>query len=112
MIARSYATCPDIIIANGQVNSNTVLAALVFADCEAFSLFGGTIDGGKTYKIQLSNDEGVTWFDWSDGTAIITPPITGQASVYGNPIASAMRVVASAGVAGAVNWKMNKSYTA
>lgn len=113
MIARSYAPCPDITILNGATNSNTVLASNVFADCEAFSLFASAIDAAKTYKIQLSNDEGVTWYDWNDGAASIIPPsVIGTASTYGNPVSSAMRIVANAVVVGAVTWKMNKSYVA
>lgn len=112
MSTRCIAVCPDVVILNGQVNSNIVLSYNVYEDAETFALFfvaGG--DVAKTYKFQVSNDGGVTFVDWTDGAALIAAPVSAS-STYGPPAASAFRIVASAAVAAQTSWKMNKSFLA
>lgn len=105
--------CPDVVIADGGTSSNTVLSSLIYEDAESFTLFfAGTDTNSRTFKIQISNDSGTTWFDWSDSTANIIPPSTvNTASVYPNPVFSAFKVLASGAVGGACTWKMQKRFT-
>lgn len=105
--------CPDVTIPDTGTSSNTVLSSNVYEDAESISLFASAIYGaGTTYKIQISNDGGTTWFDWTDGTNLIIPPSTvNTGSVYPNPVFSAFKVLANQAVIGAVTWKMMKVWT-
>lgn len=113
MTQNMFASCPDVTIANGQINSNIVHSNLVYEDALSISLFASAIDAARTYKFQISPDDGANFYDWTDGTNNITPPGTvSTASVYPNPIFTAFRITASGAVTGAVTWKMSKVWSA
>lgn len=112
MSTSMLAGCPDVVIGIGTASSNTVLSSLVFEDAESIVLYCAGIDGAQTYKIQISNDGGTAWSDWTDGTSVIIPPSTiNTASVYPNPVFSAFKVLANGNVASTCTWKMQKRFT-
>ncbi len=106
---RSFVVSPDIVIANGGLNSGVVLYP-AFADAMRFTFFSLIAgDATKTYKIQVSHDNGVTWFDWKDGLNVYPAPLPGNATTYEQPSCSALRIVASLAVASVTTFKMIKS---
>lgn len=113
MTNRNFAGCPDLVIANGVVNSGNELVSNVIEDAESITLFGvAGGDAAKTYKLQISNDLGTTWFDWQDAAAVVySAPLPGFARAYPNPNAS-LRAVASAAVLAQTSWKVTKSFYA
>jgi hypothetical protein len=81
---RTPVDCPDVVITNGQTDSNIVRASLIHADATAILLMFNSGDAVPTYTIQInSKEDGTgTWTTLNDGTADIKAPASGKSSTY------------------------------
>lgn len=110
---RNNVDCPDITIANGASVSGAVRLDMVHEDADDIMLLCSTIDGARTYKIQINDKKDGTgsWYDLYDGAANVVPPsAVNRATIY--PFLSyTFRIVADAAVIGPITWKMKKAYS-
>lgn len=115
---------PDIVIAAGDTSSQTIKAREVYGDAVKLGIMGGTtIDGAKTYTVQVSDDEGTTWytlqektFSGAAGVPVYTdrvPPATTKAQDLSEVLSySAFKILANGAVAaGGSTWTLNKKDT-
>lgn len=107
-------------IPNTQTQSNAIKCNEVFEDAESIILYGRNVtDGVLTYKIQVSPDEGSTWYDLETAAAAVVaaPNITGKARHYAASLdnwwgtATQMRIVSSAVVAADRFWEVTKRFS-
>lgn len=102
----------DITILSGQTNSNTLLAWQSYGTSAGIIIHSpsGLVE---SVRIQVSPDNGTTWFDLQDGSpaANVTVPAAGAAQYHERLVlATAIRFVAGAAVA--ANRVFNLSYQA
>jgi len=108
-----------LTIANGQTLGAAIKCAEVFEDAVSVIIYArNATDGVLTYKIQVSPDDGTTWFDLEDAAAavIAAPNVTGKARHYTPSLnnwwaaATQMRLVSSAVTTGLRTWDITKQF--
>lgn len=112
MSAMNISNCPDITIPNGTSVSNTVLAHSVYADADYITLYAPAgLVAGEAGVIQISNDDGVTWFTLNNNVSDVSYPVASKAIEYVTFAASAFRLSVSVGnVAADRVFKMTKAW--
>jgi hypothetical protein len=108
-----------LTIASGQVNGVPLKHNEAFEDAVSLIIYArNATDGVLTYKIQVSPDDGTTWFDLEDSAAavIAAPNVNGKARHYTPSLnnwwgaATQMRLVASAVTTGIRTWDVTKQF--
>jgi hypothetical protein len=108
---RTPVDCPDVVIAQGATDSNTVRASIIHADATAILLGFLSGDAAPTYTIQINSKEdgSGTWTTLNDGTADIKAPASTKSSTY--PYLNfTFRIHASVATGSLTTFFMKKAY--
>lgn len=100
-MSQSRVQSTTLTIASGQTNSNTLLAWQTYGGSAGIMLYSPS-GLSESVKIQVSPDNGTTWFDLQDGDPLgnVSVPAAGTAQYHERLVlASAIRLVSAAGVA-------------
>ena len=105
-------TLDDLVVANGQTNSNALVASQHFRDADSITVFGpGTLP--ETATVQVGDDEnlGGTWYNlFRSGADVIIP--AGKAITMELPSFRRLRISLSGAAGGTRTFKTNKGFWA
>ncbi len=112
MSSINISTCPDITIPNGTNVSNSVKAVEVYGDAEYITLYAPAgLVAGEAGVIQISMDEGVTWFTLNNNVSDVSYPAANKAIEYVTFSAPMFRLSVTAGnVVADRAFKMTKAW--
>lgn len=113
-----YASLPDIVIADGETESNIFHSPKDYGDAIALIIYGSGAYG-ETYVIEVNQNEEAdgTETDWvtlqgGNPIADLAPPAAGKARIYQELVfAGSFRIVADAPVTGDETWQLNKVFS-
>lgn len=107
-MARSQIKFPtQLVISAGQQNSNAIALGKDLDGMTAFTLFGKAVnDNAHIFNIQLSNDDGTSWYTLNDLTSDLIAPSNGKCAVYPNPPATHLRIRDTVAAVGSNTWEL------
>lgn len=109
-MALFWATCEDLVIANGQTATRTVNSANETADALQINIqCPATLP--ETCTIQVSHDA-TNWVTLNDGTTDVPIPGAGKGGIYDNISFPYWRILSGTAVAAQRTFKLSKIYNA